>query len=421
MLFIAGVLCTGLILGGGLRGQNLPECIRATTLEEQQPQMGGGLPGQNLSECMLPPSGPCTFETCWDLSRCDPANLTFYMYPGLSDAELMRLMYYISRDHPVDDTLLWGVTFQSEFEILYELRKRPERVDDPEKACFLVPPSSAQALAWTKQWLQSDKLQRFPTLKAVPNTARPYWNGGKNHVIREYFAESGTNVAFEGNSLHWKGFFKKGQYRQGFDVSDTCHPYWGGSNAESFVYSHDYRPLLANFFGTAHHHQSTRQPIIEMSDGLDLVAKESQLPALQERLGIDNPVLTKTCFHGLAEITKFCLAPRGTGVCTRRTVDSLTNGCVPVVIADEWELPFNDGLLDWTRFSVLWPETNDIKLLIPALKEMVANKTYDRLQSQIPEALVYLKSGRHRVDAFIELMRLRLQDVQVRCARRKAN
>jgi len=56
----------------------------------------------------------------------------------------------------------------------------------------------------------------------------------------------------------------------------------------------------------------------------------------------------------LAEMAQstFCLVPDG-GVegWSLRLFDSIMQGCVPVLLADRWELPFQE-LLDWARFSV---------------------------------------------------------------------
>ncbi|KAF4397127.1 hypothetical protein G4B88_008973 [Cannabis sativa] len=78
--------------------------------------------------------------------------------------------------------------------------------------------------------------------------------------------------------------------------------------------------------------------------------------------------------------SKFCLHVKGFEVNTARIADSLYYGCVPVVIANYYDLPFND-ILDWKTFSVIVPTMD-----IPLLKEILKNISYDeylRLQSNV--------------------------------------
>ncbi|KAJ1376554.1 Exostosin-like [Sesbania bispinosa] len=67
--------------------------------------------------------------------------------------------------------------------------------------------------------------------------------------------------------------------------------------------------------------------------------------------------------------SKFCLHVKGYEVNTARIGDSLYYGCVPVIIANYYDLPFAD-VLNWKSFSVI-VTTSDIPLLKKILKDEV--------------------------------------------------
>lgn len=49
----------------------------------------------------------------------------------------------------------------------------------------------------------------------------------------------------------------------------------------------------------------------------------------------------------------FCIVPKGVGTWTHRLYEALLAGCIPVVLSDDFVLPFPE--LPWSEFSVRWP------------------------------------------------------------------
>ncbi|KAK7412174.1 hypothetical protein VNO78_03624 [Psophocarpus tetragonolobus] len=58
--------------------------------------------------------------------------------------------------------------------------------------------------------------------------------------------------------------------------------------------------------------------------------------------------------------SKFCLCPNGP-IGTSRIADSIHFGCIPVIMSNYYDMPFND-ILDWSKFSVVLKETDVYQL-----------------------------------------------------------
>ncbi|KAI3445801.1 hypothetical protein Pfo_002466 [Paulownia fortunei] len=58
---------------------------------------------------------------------------------------------------------------------------------------------------------------------------------------------------------------------------------------------------------------------------------------------------------------KFCICPVGSRVTSNRITMAIHYGCVPVILADYFDLPFND-VLDWRKFSLILNESDVYRL-----------------------------------------------------------
>jgi len=78
--------------------------------------------------------------------------------------------------------------------------------------------------------------------------------------------------------------------------------------------------------------------------------------------------------------SKYCICPMGYEVNSPRIVEAIYYECVPVIIADNFVLPF-DAALNWSAFSVVVPESD-----VPKLKEIllaIPESRYITLQSNV--------------------------------------
>ncbi|GAB4845100.1 hypothetical protein Ancab_038506 [Ancistrocladus abbreviatus] len=109
------------------------------------------------------------------------------------------------------------------------------------------------------------------------------------------------------------------------------------------------RKYLANFLGRAQK-KVGRLKLIELSKQYPDKLESPELKfSGPDKLG------RKEYFEHLRN-AKFCLAPRGESSWTLRFYESYFVECVPVLLSDQVELPFQN-VIDYTQISIKWPST----------------------------------------------------------------
>ncbi|CAA0812534.1 Exostosin family protein [Striga hermonthica] len=69
--------------------------------------------------------------------------------------------------------------------------------------------------------------------------------------------------------------------------------------------------------------------------------------------------------------TKYCICPGGSQVNSARITDSIHYGCIPVILSNYYDLPFND-ILNWHKFSIVLKEKD-----VYQLKQILKNITQE--------------------------------------------
>lgn len=84
-------------------------------------------------------------------------------------------------------------------------------------------------------------------------------------------------------------------------------------------------------------------------------------------------------YNILLRNSTFCLVPRGRRLGSFRFIETLQSGCVPVVLANEWKLPFSE-IIDWSEAAV----TLDERLLmqVPEILRTIPEARVHALKQQ---------------------------------------
>lgn len=276
----------------------------------------------------------CSYYTCFDVYRCGHQHdrVTVYVYPIFNyvNEQGKQLTRQASREF---------------MELLEAIQQSKFYTPDPSKACLFVP---------SIDLLSQDSLN----LRAVSQilNSLPYWNNGTNHLIFNMLPGTSPSYATylevnTGQAMVAGGGFDSWTFRRSHDVSI---PVFNPAR-------HDIHPSLASrsdrpwllISSQAHIHFEFRVDVASLAKTHHNVLN---LTGCGHTWGTANR--SARC-HGdehykypaILTEGKFCLVIRAARLGQMVLSDALSAGCIPVVVADEYVLPFSE-VLDWKRASV---------------------------------------------------------------------
>uniref|UniRef100_A0A5G2QNB9 Exostosin glycosyltransferase 2 n=1 Tax=Sus scrofa TaxID=9823 RepID=A0A5G2QNB9_PIG len=271
----------------------------------------------------------CRMHTCFDVYRC-----------GFNPKNKIKVYIYSLKKY-VDDYN----------ELLTAISDSDYYTDDITRACLFVPSIDV---------LNQHTLRVKETAQALAQLSR--WDRGTNHLLFNMLpgGPPDYNTALDvprDRALLAGGGFSTWTYRQGYDVSI---PVYSPLSAE--VDLPEKGPGPRRFFLLSS--QVALHP--EYREELDaLQARHGEAVLVLDKctnLSEGVPAARKRChkhqvfdYPQVLQEATFCVVLRGARLGQAVLSDVLRAGCVPVVIADSYVLPFSE-VLDWKRASVVVPE-----------------------------------------------------------------
>ncbi|RXN21604.1 exostosin-2 [Labeo rohita] len=284
----------------------------------------------------------CRMHTCFDVYRCgyNPKNkIKVYIYP------LQRFVDEVGV--PISST---GLSREYN-DLLSAISDSDFYTDDVTRACLFLPSIDV---------LNQNSLRIRETAQAL--AMLPRWDKGMNHLLFNMLpgGPPDYNTALDvprDRALLAGGGFSTWTYRQGYDVSI---PVYSPLSAE--VDLPERQPGPRRYFILSSQTAIHREYRVELErlkeengEALLLLDKCSNLSQ-----GLAS--VRKRCYKGqvydypqILQESSFCVVLRGARLGQATLSDVLQAGCVPVIMADSYILPFSE-VLDWKRASVVIPE-----------------------------------------------------------------
>lgn len=139
--------------------------------------------------------------------------------------------------------------------------------------------------------------------------------------------------------------------------------------------SETHRPFVFTFTGNFRH--AVRKELLKIHDPQKGVIVQHHFGGSWNTTSVGRGVHNRfTNMNGsyttLLSQSEFAGVPRGDNLFSYRFTEVLSGGCIPVVYADGWVLPFSSQLVDWSSMAVIIPE-KDAALTL----EYLGNLTID--------------------------------------------
>ncbi|XP_064118315.1 exostosin-2-like [Macrobrachium nipponense] len=313
----------------------------------------------------IPTRFDCHYFNCFNVYRCGRGGhqqLSVYVYPMTRYVDEDRIAIKpISREfYEIIDTILNSEYYTS----------------NPYEACLFIPPIDT---------LNENNLRKDKIAKAL--AMLPHWKEGENHLLFNMLP--GTPPLFDtalnmdrGKAILAGGGFSSLTYRRGFDVSLP-------------VYNPVYQDIPPNRKKSG----SRRWLIVSSQVNIHRDYREDlEAQMLDEGFKPDDLLLLDKCYpftnltvrcHGsqvfqypqILNEAKFCLVIRGGRLGQSVLYDAMRAGCIPIIVADSYVLPFSE-VIDWQEAAIQIYE-EDLPTVLQAIQKDVSEERIEEMQKQV--------------------------------------
>jgi len=340
-----------------------------------------------------PPSfgtASCTISApCFDLSRCLGHNFTFALYPS---------------SPPSPPSLLDGqplVTSDYFRAIMAALHRSPYRINDPRRACLLVP--SFDHTLVTSALDQPYQIAAY--LRTLPLWHGPDGSNGKNFLL--FNKHDDAYVEYDpGFAIVAKVGFAYPYFRPEFDISMPPPAAWMA--ADRNIAPIEGWHLWEENDGLA---ERKLKYFLTFKGGptyspLRNVQLASLLHQPDQGLIYISSYDSSYAYDDLLLNSQFALCPRGNGYYSYRIMEAISAGAIPVILSDRYVLPFHE-ILDWKSFAVMIPESN-VRHTVSILRSLSAQEIKAMRCTLRWVYRTYFFSIQRHVEVALELIKARI-------------
>ncbi|CAH8439986.1 unnamed protein product [Dicrocoelium dendriticum] len=200
-----------------------------------------------------------------------------------------------------------------------------------------------------------------------------------------------------GHAMIAKASCSTSRIRPKFDISlplvDSHHPDTNVLRHPNTSFSRSRtkarRPLLLSFKGKRYVSgigSASRNALFHLHNGDDIILVTTCRHGsgwaryADKRCPIDMALYDKYDYHQLLRNSTFCLVPRGRRLGSYRFLEALQASCIPVVLSNDWELPFSE-VIDWRRALVLADER--LVFTLPLMLRRLSDHQILQLRQQV--------------------------------------